>query len=76
MVFVLRRPMKIVFPLLAVLLAAPAAAQQRPLTTQPVDVVRPGEMLVQFGVEFLQGATFPLSELHPESLASAPARPA
>ena len=63
MVRVLSRPMKIAFLLLAVLLAAPAAAQQRPLTTQPVDVVRPGEMLVQFGVEFLQGATFPLSGL-------------
>jgi len=33
MVRVLSRPMKIAFLLLAVLLAAPAAAQQRPLTT-------------------------------------------
>lgn len=44
-------------------LALPADAQQRPLTTETVDIVRPGELLVQFSVEFLQDQTFPLSGL-------------
>jgi hypothetical protein len=40
-----------------------ASAQQRPLTTEEVLTVRPGAALVQFGLEFLQGASFPLSGL-------------
>lgn len=40
-----------------------ALAQERPLTTQTLDIVRPGEMLIQFGVEFLQEGHFPLSGL-------------
>ncbi|MFQ5816919.1 MAG: hypothetical protein ACE5H2_03045 [Terriglobia bacterium] len=39
------------------------AAQQRPLITQEVEVIQPGELLVQFGFEFLQEARFPLAGL-------------
>jgi hypothetical protein len=41
----------------------PAAAQQRPLITKEAETVAPGEALVEFGVEFLQDASFPLSGL-------------
>lgn len=44
-------------------LSLPAAAQQRPLVTQEVEVIQPREVLVQFGFEFLQDARFPLSGL-------------
>lgn len=48
-----------------VLLAVPfaASAQQRPLTTQEVETARPGDLILQIGFEFLQGARFPLSGL-------------
>lgn len=47
------------------MLVAPlaAAAQQRPLMTEEPLTVRPGAALVQFGIEFLQDARFPLSGL-------------
>jgi len=48
---------------LIVFLPLPLLAQQRPLVTQEVEVIAPGELLIQFGVEFLQGARFPLSGL-------------
>jgi hypothetical protein len=48
-----------------VILAVPlvAAAQQRPLVTEEPLTVRPGAMLMQFGLDFLQDARFPLSGL-------------
>ena len=49
--------------LLLLVLAAPALAQERPLTTQPVETIPPGELLLQLGFEFLQDARFPLSGL-------------
>ena len=48
---------------LVVFLPLPLLAQQRPLLTQEVEVIAPGEVLIQFGVEFLQDARFPLSGL-------------
>lgn len=50
---------------LLLLLGAPLAvtAQQRPLATEEALTVRPGAALVQFGIEFLQDARFPLSGL-------------
>ncbi len=48
---------------LLVLLPLPLLAQQRPLVTQEVEVIAPGEVLIQFGVEYLQRAHFPLSGL-------------
>lgn len=57
-------PMRRLLPALLLLaLAAPALAQERPLTTQPVETIPPGELLLQLGFEFLQDARFPLSGL-------------
>jgi hypothetical protein len=56
--------MRKLLPILLLLgLPAAASAQQRPLTTEEVLTVRPGAALVQFGLDFLQGARFPLSGL-------------
>ena len=41
----------------------PLVAQQRPLRTQPAEVLKPGELQISFGVEFLQDAEFPHSGL-------------
>jgi hypothetical protein len=40
-----------------------AGAQQRPLITEDVDIIPPGSMRIQTGVDFLQGAKFPASGL-------------
>ncbi|MBI2956298.1 MAG: transporter [Acidobacteria bacterium] len=54
---------RLLIPLLLLSLPLAAAAQQRPLTTEEAETVRPGELFLQFGVEFLQDARFPLSGL-------------
>jgi hypothetical protein len=38
-------------------------AQQRPLVTEDVDIIPSGTVRLQFGIDFLQGAKFPLSDL-------------
>lgn len=38
-------------------------AQQRPLLTEDVDIIPPGTMRIEAGVDFLQGAKFPVSGL-------------
>ncbi len=48
---------------LALGLAASAAAQQRPLITEDVDVIPPGTLRVEAGIDFLQDAKFPVSGL-------------
>ena len=40
-----------------------AEAQQRPLITEDVDVIKPGLIRIESGFEFLQNQTFPLSGL-------------
>lgn len=40
-----------------------AEAQQRPLLTEDVDIIKPGVIRIETGVEFLQNQTFPLSGL-------------
>src|SRR5882762_6098904 len=40
-----------------------AGAQQRPLLTEDVDIIPPGTMRIQTGVDFLQGARFPATGL-------------
>jgi len=40
-----------------------AQAQQRPLITEDVDIIPPGTLRVQGGLDFLQGAKFPASGL-------------
>jgi hypothetical protein len=44
-------------------LAHSAHAQQRPLITEDVDIIPPGSMRIEAGVDFLQGAKFPASGL-------------
>ena len=45
------------------LAAAPARAQQRPLITEDVDVLEPGALRVEAGLDFMQDAKFPASGL-------------
>ncbi|MDQ6652724.1 MAG: hypothetical protein M3Y84_08255 [Acidobacteriota bacterium] len=40
-----------------------ARAQQRPLLTEDVDIIPPGTMRIEAGIDFLQGARFPVSGL-------------
>jgi hypothetical protein len=44
-------------------LAAIASAQQRPLLTEDVDIIKPGVIRIETGFEFLQNQRFPLSGL-------------
>jgi hypothetical protein len=44
-------------------LALPARAQQRPLITEDVDIIPPGSLRIEAGIDFLQGAHFPASGL-------------
>jgi hypothetical protein len=44
-------------------LAQSARAQQRPLITEDVDIIPPGTLRIQAGLDFLQGAKFPASGL-------------
>jgi hypothetical protein len=44
-------------------LAQSARAQQRPLITEDVDIIPPGTMRIEAGLDFLQGAKFPASGL-------------
>jgi hypothetical protein len=39
------------------------SAQQRPLLTEDVDIIPPGTMRIEAGIDFLQGAKFPVSGL-------------
>jgi hypothetical protein len=47
----------------ALCLALAVAAQQRPLITEDVDIIPPGTIRLQLGVDFLQDAKFPASGL-------------
>ena len=49
--------------LLLVGLAQVAYAQQRPLITEDVDIIPPGSVRIEAGLDFLQGAQFPASGL-------------
>jgi len=40
-----------------------AQAQQRPLITEDVDIIPPGTLRIEAGIDFLQGAKFPASGL-------------
>ncbi len=44
-------------------LSLAAHAQQRPLLTEDVDIIPPGSMRIEAGVDFLQGARYPVSGL-------------
>src|SRR5437588_5441467 len=43
--------------------AAASLAQQRPLITEDVDIIPPGSVRLQVGIDFYQDAKFPLSGL-------------
>ena len=47
----------------ALVLCASARAQQRPLITEDVDVLEPGTLRVEVGIDFMQDAKFPVSGL-------------
>jgi hypothetical protein len=47
----------------ALCLAASAAAQQRPLITEDVDIIPPGSVRLQLGVDFMQDVKLPASGL-------------
>jgi len=49
--------------LLAFGIAAGASAQQRPLITEDVDIIPPGSMRIEAGIDFLQGARYTVSGL-------------
>jgi hypothetical protein len=44
-------------------LSAAASAQQRPLLTEDVDIIPPGSLRIEAGIDFMQNAKFPLSGL-------------
>ena len=44
-------------------LAASTSAQQRPLITEDVDIIPPGTIRIEAGIDFLQGAKYPVSGL-------------
>jgi hypothetical protein len=46
-----------------VALAALTSAQQRPLITEDVDIIPPGTIRIEAGIDFLQGAKYPVSGL-------------
>ena len=49
--------------LFALLFAATVQAQQRPLITEDVDIIPPGTVRLQIGIDFMQDAKFPASGL-------------
>ena len=49
--------------LLVLLCALGASAQQRPLLTEDVDIIPPGTLRIEAGIDFVQNAKFPLSGL-------------
>jgi hypothetical protein len=49
---------------LLALLALPARAQQRPLITESVEIIKPGAIRIEFGFDFVQDKDFTLSGLN------------
>ena len=49
--------------LLVLLCGLSAGAQQRPLLTEDVDIIPPGTLRIEAGIDFMQDAKFPLSGL-------------
>jgi len=47
----------------ALSMAAEASAQQRPLLTEDVDIIPPGSLRIEAGIDFVQRARFPVSGL-------------
>ena len=50
------------FACIAILLSCTvASAQQRPLLTEDVDIIPPGSIRIEAGIDFMQGAKYPVS---------------
>ena len=49
--------------LLALLCSIAGSAQQRPLLTEDVDIIPPGSLRIEAGIDFVQNAKFPVSGL-------------
>jgi hypothetical protein len=59
-----KSPLSILSALLLLLVSAFAAsAQQRPLLTEDVDIITPGTIRIEAGIDFMQDAKFPVSGL-------------
>ena len=58
---VLRKLLSVTFTIVA--LATFTQAQQRPLVTEDVDIIPPGSIRIEAGIDFLQGATYSVSGL-------------
>ena len=56
---VLRRLLWLTFAVVTLWL--PGNAQQRPLLTEDVDIIPPGTLRIEAGIDFLQGARYPVS---------------
>jgi hypothetical protein len=53
---------RLIFILILVMsIAAVAAAQQRPLITEDVDIIPPGSIRIEAGIDFMQGAKYTVS---------------
>jgi hypothetical protein len=64
MIPLLKNVVRAIFVLaLALSLGVIASGQQRPLITEDVDIIPPGTLRIQGGVDFLQNAKFPASGL-------------
>lgn len=57
----LRKLLLVSFAIVA--LAFSTSAQQRPLITEDVDIIPPGTLRIEAGIDFLQGAKYPVSGL-------------
>ena len=49
--------------LLLLLCGLAVSAQQRPLLTEDVDIIPPGSLRIEAGIDFVQNAKFPVSGL-------------
>jgi hypothetical protein len=60
------RALRLLITLLAFTITAswPALAQQRPLITEEVEIIKPGAIRIEFGFDFLQDKDFTLSGLN------------
>src|SRR6266513_2740585 len=64
MIFLANRLAHVLFAICFVSsLAISARAQQRPLITEDVDIIPPGSLRLEVGVDFMQRAHFPVSGL-------------
>src|SRR5918995_7395681 len=57
----LRKLLLVTFAIVA--LGSSTSAQQRPLITEDVDIIPPGTLRIEAGIDFLQGAKLPASGL-------------